>query len=70
MSRERGVHEATGAIEGPVEVWNARLRGDLSVTDESPAVGEAWCSSDGACLAATLDTRAATSFLESGELGE
>jgi UDP-N-acetylglucosamine diphosphorylase/glucosamine-1-phosphate N-acetyltransferase len=70
VSRERGGHEATGAIEGPVEVWNARLRGDLSATDESPAVGEAWCSSDGECLAATLETHAATRLLESGELDE
>jgi UDP-N-acetylglucosamine diphosphorylase/glucosamine-1-phosphate N-acetyltransferase len=70
LARERGLPEPVTDGEGPIEIWNARLRGDLSALAESPAPGEAWCTSEGDCLAANLEPREAAAYLDSGELDD
>lgn len=70
LSSERRMPDSLGVGDAPVEVWNARLRGDLSATRESPAVGEAWCTRDGEIVAATLEAKGADAFLETGEIDE
>ncbi|MGA1630545.1 MAG: putative sugar nucleotidyl transferase [Phycisphaerales bacterium] len=70
LARERGLPEYVSDGDGPIEIWNARLRGDLSALADSPAPGEAWCTSDGEFLAASLDPREAAALLGSGELDD
>lgn len=66
LARERGLPESIGAGGGSVEIWNARLRGDLSAAAEAPAPSEAWCTGEGEVVAATLEAKDAAAFLESG----
>ena len=70
LAVERGLPDSIGDCSGPVELWNARLRGDLSASASAPALGQAWCTRDGDLVAATLEAPAAQAFLESGTIDD